>query len=292
MKSIPQYHFYRTKYGDELLIDVVELRSIKKYIEKDPIHILTYYDITLITEDSGEYIINDCIYHLKPGDVIFTKPGEVRGWKDSHHLNGYALIFEEEFLLSFFNDAHFLKNLTYFNTEKISFRLHLNEDINSRILLLFHHIKKEIDNDSIKDHHILRAMLYEVLMLLNRAYLQSNTRQTINIKNTNRHFHAFIRLVDSEFMVQKHTSYYADKLYITPNYLNETVRNTLGISAKVYIQNKVMQEAKRLLNYTTLSIAEIGDKLHYATSSYFVRAFHKHNGLTPKQYRDSQNIEK
>lgn len=292
MKSIPQYHFYRTKYGDELLIDIVELRSIKKYIERHPIHILTYYDITLVTDGSGEYIINDCTYQLKAGDIVFTKPGEVRGWKDNEHLNGYALIFEEEFLLSFFNDAHFLKSLTYFNDERVSFRLHLSEEMNSRILSLFYQVKTEINNNSIKDHHILRAMLYEVLMLLNREYSRLGIKETININNTNRHLHSFIRWVDADFIAERQTSYYADKLCITSNYLNEVVRNTLGVTAKLYILNKVMQEAKRLLNYTTLSVAQISDKLNYTTSSYFIRAFHKHTGLTPKQYRNNQNIEK
>ena len=35
MKSIPQYHFHKTKYGEELLIDVVSLDNIRKYIERD-----------------------------------------------------------------------------------------------------------------------------------------------------------------------------------------------------------------------------------------------------------------
>ena len=29
--NIPQYDFYKHKYGDELLIDVVPLNTIKKY---------------------------------------------------------------------------------------------------------------------------------------------------------------------------------------------------------------------------------------------------------------------
>ena len=48
--SIPQYTFYKTKYGSELLIDVVELKYIKRFLSENPIHTLTYYDITFITE--------------------------------------------------------------------------------------------------------------------------------------------------------------------------------------------------------------------------------------------------
>jgi len=286
MKSIPQYIFHKTKYGDELLIDVVELRSIEKYIQRDPIHKLTYHDITLITEGNGTFILNDHSFRLQPNDIVCSIPGEVRGWKKDQSLNGYALIFEEEFLLSFFNDPHFLQNLPYLHPERHSSRMSLHTELSNRIYQLFRQIKVEIDSYTQKDHHILRAMLYEVLMLLNRAYNESEASQQEQSKKTNRHISAFTQLVNTEFNRQRSTQYYADKLCITPNYLNEMAQSTLGVSAKLYIQNKVMQEAKRLLSYTTLSITEIADKLHFNTPSYFVRAFHKHTGITPKQYRE------
>ena len=292
MRAIPQYNFHKTKYGDELLIDVVELRSINKYIQRDPIHRLTYYDITLITEGKGEFIINGHSYPVEPYNIVCSIPGEVRGWNKDQTLNGYALIFEEEFLLSFFNDPHFLQHLSYLNPERNSFVLQATPELNLRIHQLFREIKTEISNYSKKDHHILRAMLYEVLMLLNRTDTVSEPQPISKNKTVNRHAHAFTLLVNAEFISQRNTQYYADKLCITANYLNEITQNVLGVSAKIYIQNKVMQEAKRLLNYTTLSITEIADKLHYNTPSYFIRSFHKHTGLTPTQYRDSQNHEK
>ena len=37
--NIPQYDFYKHKYGDELLIDVVPLNTIKKYLKEQPVHL-------------------------------------------------------------------------------------------------------------------------------------------------------------------------------------------------------------------------------------------------------------
>lgn len=101
--TIPQYDFYRTKYGEELLIDVVGLDEIRKYMEIHPVHTLSYFDITFIEEGTGFFYVNDKHYTVSPGDVIFTMPGEVRTWDKDHIRKGAALIFEEEFLLSFFN---------------------------------------------------------------------------------------------------------------------------------------------------------------------------------------------
>ena len=49
--AIPRYNFYKTKYGSELLIDVVDLQYTRKFLTQGKVHILTYYDITFITTD-------------------------------------------------------------------------------------------------------------------------------------------------------------------------------------------------------------------------------------------------
>ena len=48
-KSIPRYTFYKSKYGSELLVDVVELKYVKRFLAEGAVHTLTYYDITFIT---------------------------------------------------------------------------------------------------------------------------------------------------------------------------------------------------------------------------------------------------
>jgi AraC-like DNA-binding protein len=59
----------------------------------------------------------------------------------------------------------------------------------------------------------------------------------------------------------------------------------LGATAKMFILNRMIQEAKNLLSYTNLSVAEISIQL-FETPNYFVRLFKKYLGMTPKQYRD------
>ena len=65
----------------------------------------------------------------------------------------------------------------------------------------------------------------------------------------------------------------------------EIVTSIMGLSAKQYIQNKVMDESKRLLAYTDSSISDIAFELHFSTVSYFIRCFRQHTGETPLLYR-------
>jgi AraC family transcriptional activator of pobA len=47
-------------------------------------------------------------------------------------------------------------------------------------------------------------------------------------------------------------------------------------------------EAKRQLRYTTLAVADISSDLHFDTTSYFIRFFRKHAGMTPLEFRKRQ----
>ena len=63
--AIPEYNFHKTKYGAELLIDIVALKNIKKYLPQKLLHRLTYYDITFITEGEGHFSINEYCCPMK-----------------------------------------------------------------------------------------------------------------------------------------------------------------------------------------------------------------------------------
>ena len=241
--SIPRYTFHKNKYGSELLIDVVELKYVKKFLAESSVHTLTYYDITFITEGEGSFSIDNRTYEAFPQDVFFSKAGEIRNWDTRHITNGYALIFEDEFLSSLLRDSMFVRHLAFFKPEKTSAKLHLPDELYTRVLQVLHNIKTEIDSYKQNDNdvHVLRALLYEVLMLLERAYQKTVSNEEIptdkEINNT--HIDRFIHLVGTHLKEQHSVQFYADKLCITPNYLNEIITSVMGVSAKQYIQNKV-----------------------------------------------------
>ena len=283
---IPRYTFYKNKYGSELLIDVVELKYVKKFLSQSSVHTLTYYDITFVTEGEGKFSIDNQTNEAASRDVFFSKPGEIRNWDTRHIVNGYALIFEDEFLSSLFKDSLFVQHLSFFQSGKTSSKLQLPDELYMRILQILHNIKTEIDSYRQNDVYVLRALLYEVLMLLDRAYLKMTSMEEGRSREvSNNHVSKFMNLVATHAKEQHSVQYYADKLCITPNYLNEMITSTMGFSAKQYIQGKVMEEAKRLLVYTDFPIADIAFELCFSTVSYFIRSFRQHTGETPLLYR-------
>lgn len=79
---------------------------------------------------------------------------------------------------------------------------------------------------------------------------------------------------------------YADLLHVTPNHLNKCIKTITGKSAQELLNEMLILEAKSLLKYSNLNIAEIAVKLFNQTPSNFSRFFKSQTGLTPKEYNN------
>lgn len=284
---ITQYDFFRTKYGEELLIDLIHLEDLDKYIKLSPIQRLSYYDITIITGGNGTFTIDNYEQELKQGRVFFSSPGQIRKWNTIQTPKGYVLIFEDEFLCTFFNDKQFTKQLTCFNLCDSPPILELTPDDFLKLTGLLQDIKAEVLSFRNNDKHILRALLYQTLVFLNRKFIMAYPLSAK--KSTNRYIEQFNQLVETNVNQERAVEYYAQRLHITSGHLSSVVKEHYGISAKKYILNKTILEAKRLLRYTDMSIEQIAGHLHYENTTYFAKIFRKHTNITPLNFRKQTN---
>lgn len=277
------YDFYKTKYGRELLIDLIPLERLQGYLDHVPTHTLSYYDITLITEGSGFFTLDGSTAPIEKGVLFFSAPGQIRQWNFDRMPQGLVLIFEEAFLCDYFNDARFVENLSYFCSLSNPPSMLLADAEYRELVPLLETIYREIAEYETKDKHILRALLYHATMLLNRMYLQRYP--VVDRKPEGRYIHEFRASVEKEFRQCRSVAYFADLLHITPGHLNDIVRCEMGITAKQFIIDRTMREAKRMLGYTGLSVSEVAMALNFENPSYFTRLFEKHVGVTPLQFR-------
>lgn len=281
-----RYDFHKTKYGSELLIDLVRLETLEKYHIRNRPHVLSYYDITLITEGSGKFHLDDSRFSIESKKIFFSSPMQARYWEIEEFPKGLVLIFEEEFLETFFNDSEFVQRLSYFNTDSQESVLSLNDSDFMYFKTVLENIEKEIVAQQEKDNHILRALLYQVLVWLNRLYLKSKSG-SVSVPGKN--VFEFRKLVNRNFKDQHSVRFYADKLNITAGHLNDIVKQHFGVTAKQFIQNRIFLEAKKMLLYSSMSVSEIAWQLNFQDDSYFVRAFRNKTGCTPFSWKNSDN---
>jgi len=279
---IPVVKFHKRKYGEELLIDIVTLETIRSSKHFTGVQRQSFYGIMLTTAGEAQVEVDGHPCIAKKGLVACARPGDVCTVLNDNGLDSLELIFERDFLLSFFNDTHFLDGIAYLSPQRASPYLWLDDTLYNKIIGLYDSILIELHGSGKKNLHLLRAMLYEVLMLLQKASPSEE-----NVTSENDRVTRFRQLVDEHYLTESGVEFYADKLAVTSNYLNRLVKQNLGQSTKQYIQNRRIDEAKRLLRYTELSVADIAEQLNFETASYFVRAFSKVTKTTPLQYRTS-----
>lgn len=79
----------------------------------------------------------------------------------------------------------------------------------------------------------------------------------------------------------------AEKLGYHPTYIWKVMKVEKNTTFSNYVSEYKLEEAKKLLLETDLTVAEIANKLNYTNAQNFIRFFSKLEGTTPGKYRQS-----
>jgi CheY-like chemotaxis protein len=106
-------------------------------------------------------------------------------------------------------------------------------------------------------------------------------------------FNDINKLIDDNLISgEVSTSFLADKLSTSVSTLNRRLKNMSGLTANIYIRNRRLLVAKRLLEKTDLTVSEIEVQCGFNTSGHFSRVFKAETGLSPIDYRQNQKGKK
>lgn len=285
MASIPQiktYHFLPHKYGSELLLDIGRIETLENYVLDSTLHQLSFYEIIFIKEGSGMITLDERKMLIGPRTIIFISPGQVRRWDIEQEVRGYTLFFEKDFLHLFFSDELFLYRFQYFHQYSHPAEMQIGKRSFGKCLELLHEIEREFEQIQNDSNHLIRAFLYQLLIVLNRHYAGVyNVHQDTSVHTD---FYRFRSLLEKRFLQDQTVEAYTRMLNVSPGFLNKICRQFSGLSAQQMIHGKLVSEIKKRLRQNK-SGKEICYEFGFSDPSNFNRFFKKNTNTTPRQYR-------
>lgn len=242
-----------------------------------------FYFIALVSNAGNTKITYDNTNVTKLNSfLVFQSPGLLYSFYRDNSANGYLIYFKKE-CLSFFK-PDFEKEFPFFNVLHTHF-FKLNEAKFQGFAPHFEEVFVAYENTNDNQHKVasikLLALLYQ-LRGFTTAFKQweegFTTPQQILL-------HKFIQLVNNFYIEKRTIEDYATLLNVTPNHLSQSVKSASDKNALSYINDRILSEAKSLIQFTDFDIAEIAYQLNFSDPANFGKFFKKHTDQTPLEYR-------
>lgn len=218
--------------------------------------------------------------------LVFQAPGLLYSFFRDNSANGYLLYFKKE-CFSFFK-PEFEKEFPFFDLLHTNF-FKLNQSKFREFAPYFEEVFTAYESADDSQHKVasikLLALLYQLKDFTN-AFKQweegFTTPQQILLRK-------FIQLVNNFYIEKRTIEDYAAMLNVTPNYLSQSVKSASDKNALSYINERLLEEAKSIIQFTDLDISEIAYQLNFSDPANFGKFFKKHTNQTPLEFRKSKN---
>jgi AraC family transcriptional regulator, transcriptional activator of pobA len=280
-------------YSLDLKLDNAPASFVIKKMEDigsqvDNPHRHNYYTVIWPYTATGKHYIDFKEYTILPDHIFFVSPEQVHQVITDPDPTGVVILFTPEFLQKNSIKEDFISTLKLFKDSDETPPLPITEAMKVNLKIFTNAILDAFNSESEMKYETIGAYLKLFLIECDghcSLYPETNT-QTIEVGRSI--VKRFKELVEKHYNNWHQVKDYADALNVSPGYLNDVIKNSISKSAKEYIQNRLILEAKRLSLYTTKSIKEIGYHLGFDDPSHFSKFFKTNTGVSFQDFIELQ----
>ncbi len=248
------------------------------------------YSIILLTKGEAKYKIGLSDYHITDGSIYFQAPQHLRYYDRLSDWNGYVIVF----MAPFFENHPTLKELvTQFEGFKIASKVvvPLEEENLIETERMFQHLYKISYSSSNQRFNKAKALLELIMMQSTEHYNlryqnQKETKQNRIVKQFEQIVEEHLYDITQDKVERLITiSEIAEQININATYLGEVLKKVTGKTPKEILSDRIVLEARSLLNNTDMAINEIAYFLKFQDASNFTKFFKLKTGVSPSEYR-------
>jgi len=287
-KDIPHIKF-NPATADNFGFEIVSIEKIAKRKDNNghnselP-HQLKFYNLIYFTKGSGRHFIDFNWYPVWKNTLVYLAKEQVNAFDFSQDLQGYCIIFTEEYFVSCFSNLTEDFVFRLFNPQLFSPILNIPKE--SDFVEYFDLLRQEFDSPKSFNQKIILNSLFTILISKaenikqHQSYSFSNTSKVIL-------FQRFTSLIENHYSESRNASFYANKLAVTYKHLNIICKELVNKTAKSVIDDFIVLQAKRKLINSTIKSTELAYNLGFEDPTNFTKYFKKLTGLTPKSFLKS-----
>lgn len=244
------------------------------------------YSFTLIRSGRLNLLSGGQLVQLEAGDIYTYFPGCLVTIETvSEDYRGICLIVD----LTMAHDTMAFRNLIRASMIPISqfgnAKIELTDNVANRLAKVLELIHEYIQQPGTLKNEILE-MLYTTF-IDDLIGIQAFDKLKLEITGqTEEIFVSFYQLMQEHFVEQHGIAFYADQLHISANYLSRIVKRVTGKTVVDCINEMLAIEATWLIKSTDLTVAQIADRLNFASSPSFNKFYKRMRGHTPLSIRE------
>jgi AraC family transcriptional regulator, transcriptional activator of pobA len=252
-----------------------------------------FFDITLLingnetfniyTNNSKNVVAGSTLQMIPPFQLVsMIVPKEIL-----QIAKGYILTFSFDFISVSIAQSKFLKEFSFFNISNLNTHFELQPSDTEKLIYLFEKMIYEYEQNQYRSKQILLGYLWVLLNECKKIYDEAieKLRKQDKPKPSKQLFDSFQNLVATNLSQYSKVEEFADMLFVTPNHLTQSIKETSGKSPKEFITQRRLLEAKTLLLNSTNTVSEISYLLNFSEPTHFTKFFKKETSLTPIEFR-------
>lgn len=163
--------------------------------------------------------------------------------------------------------------------------IHLEDYETEDVMSMYNMLRTRVADSRFMDKRELAILTMKTMYCYVSSHFRLSELETQFALASSRIFERFIELVEVNFARQRQLKFYAAELGVPPKYLSKVVLEVSGRSAKSWIMERVMLEAKVLIMEDNMSVLEISERLGFPNQSFFGTYFKKAAGVSPAAYK-------
>ncbi|WP_194923435.1 AraC family transcriptional regulator [Catenulispora pinisilvae] len=265
-------------------------------------HRHTFYEIVLVTAGRGRHVVDSQPLPIVPPHFGVIVPGQVHHWEGARGVDGFVLLFNEDFLVRHPEDVSVLQALyplTWLSPGGAQM---------AGLVALVAEMERELRAGDGGHEGVLRAYLHILIVRAARIAGAGGASASTGATGATRAVgpagapiagaatvapvtsagdlvDRFLRLTAAPGQGNRTLISYAREIGVSPGHLHELVRQQTGLTPGQVTRRQRVVEAKRLLTGTDLAVRQVAEQAGFGDPAYFCRFFRRETGFSPGEFR-------